>query len=344
MDENKNIPENEMNNQPDDIINGEFEFDEVSFDADEITVVKGNEENPKAKIPFIVAICILSVTLIAGIVFYAVKGDKTTPPAGEELSSDDGGYNIDDYYAEMNTDEEYISWRDQILAEATTMLNNYVGSYSPNNIVEPSTDPSSSQEDLPTANTQQTSQAETLINSFFEKKFYIKGAMYDEKGPGDAFTISCDGNDVEAMGNLDGFEIAMMRLDGVVYFKRPALRQYVVLSDALMSFMGLEADFFEFEFSTTTDMQNHLVSVYDVTINKKPGVCYFYKTDDQQFKFFIQDGTIIQIEQFDGEGNPVTQMAIDYYSTSVPADHLTLKGYSETTFGTFFGDMLMEEF
>ena len=33
-------------------------------------------------------------------------------------------------------------------------------------------------------------------------------------------------------------------------------------------------------------------------------------------------GTIIQIEQFDGEGNPVTQMAIDYYSTSVPADHL----------------------
>ncbi len=344
MDENKNIPENENN----EIINEDFSFDEnVSFGTDEeINVVEKKEENKKVKLPFIIVICVLITALVAGIIIYAVK-DKTKPLTDEEISSDEdsGNLSMNDILAEMNTDEEYLSWRDQILADSTTQLSNNVGSQSPNEIVEPSTSGSQTTPEKPTANTQQTANVEAHIKAFFNKKYHMKGAMYDNKGVGDPFSISQDGEDLEAMGNLDGFEIAMMRLDGVVYFKRPVLRQYVILTDSLMDFMGFDKDFFEFDFGNVDyeEMKKHLDSVYDVSINDTPGVCYYYKSEKQQFKFFAQDGNLKQIEIYDNTGKLTSQMMISYFSSSIPADHLTLKGYTETTFGTFFGDVFEEE-
>jgi hypothetical protein len=287
------------------------------------------------------------IALIAGIIIYATK-DKENPLPDEEISSDEesGELSVNDILAEMNTDEEYISWRDQILADSSTQLNSNVGSESPNEIIEPSTSGSQTTPEKPTVNTQQSEKAEEQIKAFFNRKYHMKGAMYDTKGVGDPFSISQDGEDLEAMGNLDGFEISMMRLDDVVYFKRPVLRQYVILTDALMNFMGFDKDFFSFEFDDISydKMKDHLDSVYDVTINDAPGVCYFYKGKTQQFKFFAQDGNLKQIEIYDNTGTLISQMMISYFSTSIPADHLTLKGYTETTFGTFFGDVFEEEF
>ena len=331
MDENKNFPDN------------------VSFDIDEkITVVETKEENKKAKLPLIIGLCVLIVIIIAGIIIFAVKNNKK--PAEEEFSGNNPvteniSLQINEEADKINKNEEEESKRDQLLADATTQLSQDVGNQSPNEIVEPSTSGSQTTPETPTADSQQTEKAEEQIKAFFNKKYHMKGAMYDKKGKGDSFSISQNGENLEAMSNLDGIEVSIMRLDGVIYFKRPALKQYTVLTESLMNFMGFDKDFFNLDFGDTNydTMKDKLVSVYDVTINGAPGVCYLYKSDEQQFKFFAQDGNLKQIEIYDNTGELTSQMMISYFTTSIPSDHLTFKGYTETTFGALFSDVLKEE-
>lgn len=343
MDNNFNTPEN--NN-------------EVSFRTDEtITVVEENSETKSKKLPIIIAICLLVVALVAGIIIYATKDKTPDVPDMPEVSTDEevttNPYQdfINSALSEVITDtdgneidrNDYVDQLQQQLEAATTQLNEYVGSYSPNEIVENTTAAGNndSQAETTTANAQQVNKAEAQIKAFFDRKCYIQGALYSGN-EGNPLAISFDGENFEALTNLDGIEVSMMKLDGVMYIKRPALNQYVEFTDAVMSFMGFEEGDLSFDFGTTNyeTMKSKLKNTYDVTINGEEGVCYVYQGNDQELKFYSANGSLKQIEIYSSEGTLVSQIMISYFSTSIPADQLSLKGYTKTGVGTIFADVL----
>ena len=336
-----------------------MENNNINFSADEnITVVQAKKDNGGKKLPLIIVICILVIALIAGILIFAL-GDKSNEPEilPEAEISTDAEANpyqelIDSALSETITDTEgntinrddYVEQLQQQLEAATTQLNQYVGSESPNQIVENTTSAQSgAAQETTTANVQQVNKAEAQIKAFFDRKCYIQGALYSGN-TGDPLSISFDGDNFEALTNLDGIEISMMKLDGAMYLKRPALNQYVEFTDSVMKFMGLESGDFNFSFGKTSyeSMKSNLKKTYDVTINGKPGVCYLYQSETQQFRFYSEDGELRQIEIYDNEGELVSQISVSFFSTSIPADQLTLKGYTKTGLGTIFADVLSQ--
>lgn len=329
----------------------------VNFSADEsITVVEAKKDNGSKKLPVIIVICILVIALIAGILIFALgdKGDENENLPDAEISTEatTNPYQdlINSALAETITDtegntikrEEYVEQLQQQLEAATTQLNQYVGSESPNQIVENTTSAQSGAvQETTTANTQQVNKAEAQIKAFFDRKCYIQGALYSGN-TGDPLSISFDGDNFEALTNLDGIEISMMKLDGAMYIKRPALNQYVEFTDSVMKFMGFEEGELNFSFGETSydSMKSKLKKTYDVTINGKPGVCYLYESDTQQFRFYSEDGELRQIEIYDATHELVSQISVSFFSSSIPADQLTLKGYTKTGLGTIFADVL----
>ncbi len=341
MENNTNIPEN--NN--------------VNFSTDSnMTLVSAEKETKNKKLPIIIVICLLAVALIAGILIFALGSKEPEAPVVPEISTDEEVKNpyqdlIDNALAETITDnkgnkidrDEYVQQVQQQLEAATTQLSQYVGSYSPNEIVENTTSQqgNNTQTETTTANVVQVNKAEAQIKAFFDRQCYIQGAIYSGN-TGDPLAISFDGENFEALTNLDGVEISMLKLDGVMYIKRPALNQYVEFTDAVMSFMGFEDGDLNFSFGDTNyeKMKSKLIKTYNVTINGKDGVCYLYENESQQFKFFSEDGNLRQIEIYSLDGELTSQITINYFSTSIPSDQLTLKGYTKTGLGTIFADVL----
>lgn len=327
----------------------------INFSADEnIVVVEAKKDNNGKKLPIIIAICLLAAALIAGILIFALgdKGDEPEKLPDAEISTEAATNPfqdlIDSALSESITDtegntinrEDYVEQLQQQLEAATTQLNQYVGTESPNEIVENTTSADTQQEET-TANIQQVDKAEAQIRAFFDRKCYIQGALYSGN-TGDPLSISFDGDNFEALTNLDGIEVSMMKLDGVMYIKRPALGQYVEFTDSIMQFMGFKEGELDFSFGETSydSMKSKLKKTYDVTINGKPGVCYLYESETQQFRFYSADGELRQIEIYDATHELVSQISVSFFSTSIPADQLTLKGYTKTGLGTIFADVL----
>ncbi len=335
------------------------ENNDVNFSTrNDITVVTTEKENKNKKLPVIIIICLLAVALVAGILIFALGDKEPEAPVVPEISTDGEIKNpyqelINSALSETITDsdgnkidrEDYVQQVQQQLEAATTQLNQYVGSYSPNEIIENTTSAqnNNTQTETTTANQEQVNKAEAQIKAFFDRSCYIQGAIYSGKS-GDPLAISFDGENFEALTNLDGVEVSMLKLDNAMYIKRPALNQYVEFTDAVMSFMGFEEGELNFSFGTTNyeTMKSKLKKTYNVTINGKDGVCYLYENDEQQFRFYSEDGNLRQIEIYGKDGELVSQIMISYFSTSIPSDQLTLKGYTKTGLGTIFADILDE--
>lgn len=333
----------------------------INFNADEnINIVEAKEEKNSKKLPIIIIICILVIALVTGIIIYATKDndggndvnegasvseETTTENKQQELLDSIMDETILDKDGNVVDRDEYAQQIHQQLQEATTLLNQYVGSESPNVIVENTTAANNNQQtEQTTVNEQHKEKALEQIKAFFNRSFYIQGAIYSDNA-GNALSMSFDGNNFEALTNLDGIEISVMSVDGVMYFKRPALGQYVEITDSVMNLMGVSPDMLKFEFPVDSYdvMESKLVSVHSVQINGNEGLCYEYNNDGQVSKFFFDGGDLKQIEIYGDDGAIVSQFTIDYFSQSLPADHLTLKGYEKTGFGSLFADILAEE-
>lgn len=333
----------------------------INFNADEnINIVEAKPEDKKSKkLPIIIIICILVIALVTGIIIYATKDDdsgkedmsenssvseETTTAFQQDLLDEIMDETIYDKDGNVVDRDEYAQQIQQQLQEATTLLNQYVGSESPNVIVENTTATGNQQAEQTTINEQNKEKALEQIKAFFNRSFYIQGAIYSDNA-GNALSMSFDGNNFEALTNLDGIEISVMSVDGVMYFKRPALGQYVEITDTVMELMGVSPDMLNFEFPVASYdvMESKLVSIHNVQINGNDGICYEYNNEGQKSKFFFDGGDLKQIEIYGEDGEIVSQFTIDYFSQSLPADHLTLKGYEKTGFGSLFADILAEE-
>lgn len=355
MDENNHIPM-DNGNIPNENDGG------VQFDAQpQMPLVEKKPEDKKAKIPAIIAVCVLVLAIIIGCVVYFVSTGKKKPDSGDNPIGGNGSVfdenefmsyiyeSMSDGFVDENgselSKEEYISRVQQQVQEATTTLSDHVGVTSPHSIVNKN--PAQQNPDggvnegAQAQDTQQVNAVEAQIKAFFDRSCYLRGAVYSSN-TGDSMSIAFDGDNLEVLSNLDGNEVAIMIVDGKTYIKRPATKQYIEMTDSIMELLGITADDFSFEFGSAgyEEMSKHLVSSYDVTIDDKDGVCLEYKKDSQIFRFYAADSKITQIDICAEDGTVYSQLAIDYFSESIPADQLTLKGYTESTLGAIFADLI----
>lgn len=346
--------ENNNNNTPEN-------QNDVNFETyDEFSVVESTSEKKDNKLPIIITICVLVVALLAGIALYIAKSidkDSETPPVAEG-STEEHSEEPDKLEEFLNqamqekitnengseiSREEYLTLLQQQLVEATTILQQNVGSTSPHQIEEKTTaagTTSANSQTETTTSKQQNAKVDAQIKAFFNRSFYIQGAFYSGN-TGDPLYMSLDGNNFEMLTNLDGTEISFLKLGDTMYLKRPAVRQYTELTKTFFDALGIDQDMMNFDFGNTNydDIKNKF-QVYDVTINGNPGMCYYYKNTEQTFKFYAENDELRQIEIYDADGNIVQQFAIDYFSESIPGDQLTLKGYEKTGMGTLFADLM----
>lgn len=349
MDENMNN-ENMQNNE----MNGS----DIRFDVEnKVEVVSADSAKKKKNnmLPVIIAAAVLLVAVICGIIwFFAGNGSDNKTPTDESTTEDSYNDSALLLYIEQNMEEdltdeegqsisreEYVSKVQQIVSEATTTVSADVGSYNPNTIVEVTTNAADSEDSDVGNNTADTEPAQNAIKAFLNRSCYIKGAMYGG-GVGDPLVMSIDGNNFEALTNLDGTEVSILSLDGTLYIKRPATKQYLEMTDTVMDLVGISPDDFSMNFGTADyeTMQKRLTKTYKVTINGEDGVCSEYQNEDQIYKFYTIGDSLKEIDICDGDGNVITQLVIDYFSEVIPADQLTLKGYTASSITVIFADMM----
>ncbi|MBR3869566.1 MAG: hypothetical protein IKM66_09660 [Clostridia bacterium] len=346
MENNNNIPENQNN---------------VNFETfDNFTVVEQKDEKKSNKLPIIIIICVLSVALLAGIALYIAKSidkDPGNTPAVEDSTEEHSNEpdkmeeflnqamqeKITNEHGSEISREEYITLLQQQIAEATTILGQNVGSTSPHKIEEKTTTTNTTtgnSQTEPTTSKKQNEKVDAQIKAFFNRSFYIQGAFYSGN-TGDPLYMSMDGENFEVLTNLDGTELSFLKLGNTMYLKRPAVHQYAELTQSFFDALGMDPGMMQFNFgSTKYDDVKDKFSVSDITINGKPGVCYYYKNAEQSFKFYATNDELKQIEIYDADGTIASQFAIDYFSESIPGDQLTLKGYEKTGMGTLFADLM----
>ncbi len=334
---------------------------DVNFETfDNFTVVGAQDEKKSNKLPIIIIICVLAVALLAGIALYIAKSlDKKTDnlPVAESSTEEHSNETdkLEDFLNQAMQEkitnehgseisrEEYVTLLQQQLAEATTILGQNVGSTSPHKIEETtaatSTTTGNSQTE-PTTSKKQNEKIDAQIKAFFNRSFYIQGAFYSGN-TGDPLYMSMDGDSFEVLTNLDGTELSFMKIGDTMYLKRPATRQYAELTQSFFDALGMDPGMMQFDFGNTKyDDVKDKFSISDITINGKPGVCYYYKNAEQAFKFYATNDELKQIEIYDADGTIASQFAINYFSESIPGDQLTLKGYEKTGIGTLFADLM----
>lgn len=341
------------------------ENNDVSFEADgNIPVVGKTKDSGKSKLPVIIVACVLALAIIVGcVIYFANSGNKDDKGNNggdiSEMDSDRNHYNDSDFMDFINeamkediTDEngdvisreEYISKVQQQVQEATTTLSADVGSKSPHDIEIEAAENGVVPEGTEAKDKDQVELAEPLVKAFFDRTCYLQGALYaDNKG--DSVAIAFDGDNVEVYTNLDGTEISILRLGGKTYIKRLATKQYLEFTDSLMNMMGISTEDFSFSFNTAKsydDVKSKLVSTYDITLDGEKGVCLEYKTDSRIFRFYAVGGQLKQLDICNETGMIDSQLLINYFSTAIPADQLTLKGYTESTIGAIFADLMAE--
>lgn len=347
--------ENNNNNSPEN-------QNDVNFETyDEFSVVEPKSEKKDNKLPIIIIICVLVVALLAGIALYIAKSiDNKAPenPPVVEGSTEEHSEEPDKLEDFVNqamqekitnengseiSREEYLTLLQQQLVEATTILQQNVGSTSPHKIEEKTTvtgTTSANSQQETTTNKQQNKKVDAQIKAFFNRSFYIQGAFYSGN-TGDPLYMSLDGDNYEMLTNLDGTEISFLKLGDSMYLKRPAVHQYTELTKTFFDALGMDPEMMKFNFGDTKyDDIKDKFQVNDIVINGNPGLCYYYKNTEQAFKFYAENDELRQIEIYDADGSIVSQFAIDYFSESIPGDQLTLKGYEKTGMGTLFADLM----
>lgn len=344
--------------------NNQFENQQennVRFDVENTVSVVSSENADKRKnvLPVIVAAAVLLVAVVCGVVwFFLSNSSNNNLPAVDEVSTDEHVHShsgdelleyIESNMEEWLTDaegqsmsrEEYVSKLQSEISEATTTVKEDVGSFNPNTIVEVTTSASDVNETTTAVDKTQIQKAEDSIKLFFDRACYMKGAMYGGS-EGNSLVMSMDGNNFEVLTNLDGTEVSILSLDGKLYIKRPATKQYIELTETIMDLIGITPEDFSMNFGTADyeTMKKKQSGVYSVSYSGKAALCHEYVNEDQIYKFYTVDGELKEIDICDNTGTPVTQLVLDHFSSSIPGDQLTLKGYTVTSMTVIFADLM----
>lgn len=317
-----------------------------------------SEEPPKKdnKKALILIVCaVVAVIAVALVIILSLSGkdlgknnEGVSGEATNNSGINTGSLSYEDFTGEYKDDEgnvisreEYVSQLNDKLQNSTTQLNaENIGSESPNQIVENTTAPIT--QGATASDKDQLSKAEKQIKAFFNHSCYYKGAMYSstENAP---LSAAFDGDNFEFLTSLENIEVSFAKIDGKLYLKRPAVKQYVELSDAVMSLIGFDADSLNLDMTgaSFSSANSKLVGTYDITVNGEKGVCHEYSGENGKImKFYSVDGNLVQINTYNSDGTTDVEMVISYFSESIPGDQLTLKGFTSSSIFEMFADIM----
>lgn len=184
-----------------------------------------------------------------------------------------------------------------------------------------------------------SSNAVKTIAAFFNGKYYFDGEMISgsEKSP---MEIAMDGDDFEVFTEMEGTDIAMMKLDGKIYLLNPDAKKYAEINAAVKKMMGLNDDTFDFKFNKVKFDAANPNSVTNATYKSESAVCYTYENSDTKLQFIAVNDEIRQMTLFGKDGKADTVLQADEFTAEIPSGMLSFKGYSKTNIISFMSSMM----
>ena len=348
MDENFNI----NNNENESVAPETEEQTGIRFSVKEtvdIISTEGVSTNKSNKPAIFILIAVVIIAIVCGLVLFFVNNEEngtetetTTEPFSINYEDLENAFNSESFTNEEGQSisaEEYKDYIQSIIDEASTVLNENTGSANPHSIVENTTNKNTASEDNQPVLNYDKNVCESYVKAFLDRSCYLEGALVDAGPVAAAF----DGDNFEMLTSLDGTEVAIIRIDGNIYFKRTALKQYAQITDAVMQMFGLSANMFSFDFGDKdyNEMKDHLTGITPVIIDGEDGVCFRYDKNNGFFKFYFVNNKLVQLDV--GQDKQIIScFIITHFSSSVPGDMLSLKGYTETGFVSLFADYMNE--
>lgn len=177
------------------------------------------------------------------------------------------------------------------------------------------------------------------IQAFFECSFYMDGMM-ESGGSKTPLELAVNGNDIHVFSEMDGMDIAIMKLDGKLYLMNPDKKKYIIIDSAIKKMMGLDDEMLSFDFMKIKFDSENPVSVTKAQFNGSDAVCYEYKSTESGIDFIAADGEIKQIIQYQENGTVSSVITLDEFSAEIPAEMLSFKGYSKTNMISFLSEMM----
>lgn len=177
------------------------------------------------------------------------------------------------------------------------------------------------------------------LAAFFSGKYYIDGTMISggEKTP---LEMAMNGEDFQVYSEMDGQDIAIMKLDGDIYLMNPDTKKYTELNAAVRKMMGITEDTFSFSFSKVNFDAHSPAAVTECTHKGRNAVCYTYKSSTNHMDFIAVGDEIVQMILYNAQGGTDTVVEFDEFTAGYPSDMLTFKGYSKTNMISFISSMM----
>lgn len=178
-----------------------------------------------------------------------------------------------------------------------------------------------------------------VIESFFNGQYYFDGEMIsgDEKNP---MEIAMNGDDFQVFSEMDGQDVAIMKLSGKIYLLNPDTKKYTELNNTIKKITGLDDSTFDFSFNKIKFNASEPTAVTEATHNGRPAVCHTYQNSETKLEFITVNDEIKQMVLFNEDDKPDTVLEADEFTAEIPAEMLNFKGYSKTNIISFMSSMM----
>ena len=187
--------------------------------------------------------------------------------------------------------------------------------------------------------TQSTDIIITKLKAFFSGRYYIDGTMISggEKTP---LEMAMNGDDFQVYSEMDGKDIAIMKLDGNIYLMNPDTKKYTELNASVRKMMGINEESFSFSFNNMNINAETPDSVTECTYKGNKAVCYKYIGEKNHIEFIAVGDEVVQMILYNPQGGVETVVDFDEFTAGYPDDMLTFKGYSKTNMISFISSMM----
>lgn len=189
--------------------------------------------------------------------------------------------------------------------------------------------------------TQTTPGAEAEL--FTKGVYYLEGIIYSDEGK-IPIQIATDITNMQFTMSLSkklGFGVLLLGDD--TYAVLPSSKVYTEFSNNLLKYLGSGDSINVSEFQVIkNEGENGQMNMTQtaVTINGEPGLCTNYIYDDMYLKLYSIGDKLVQVETYEANGTLSMQIVVNSITAQIPADQLTLKGFTQVSLPVFLSSMV----
>ena len=304
-------------------------------------VSDGKKGLSKKAIGIIIAVCaVVLIAVVTLIIVFSNKNDSGNEPSSiREYVS---------FYTDESGNEKQVIVTEKVPAEEGKIDNENNQNIGNNDNVNtpvtkkptttvPAENPNKIGNEVKEDKVKVESKVQNSLTAFFSGKFYYDGVMYDRSGETTRMKIAVSGNDLEAIMYDSGMGVNMgvMQLDGKTYIVNTDKKEYIEFTKELGDMFGINTEDLKFDdlskmFSSRSSEPD---AQYSTTVNGKDATCYEYVSSDKSTmtKFYFVGKDLVELDQTDSDGAPISQTMINEFSYSIPSDMLTLNGLNKAS-------------